>query len=194
MNPDQMKAIVEAAIFISAVPVSLEKLLTLFDEIERPTQQALRVLLQMLETDYQGRNIQLKEVANGYRFQVTGEIAQRLANWHEEQPMRFSRALLETLSLIAYKQPVTRAEIEDIRGVAVSSHILRTLQERDWIKQIGHKDVPGKPALYGTTSQFLNDLNLRSLAELPLSLKIQDAQNLVQLNLDFEPLRDIQHE
>jgi segregation and condensation protein B len=186
MNPDQMKAILEAAIFVSTAPVSLEKLATLFDQTSRPSKQELRVLLQSLEADYQGQNIHLKEVANGYRFQVSGEIAQRLAGWHEEQPMRFSRALLETLSLIAYKQPVTRAEIEDIRGVAVSSHIIRTLQERDWIKPIGHRDVPGKPTLYGTTSQFLNDLNLRSLAELPALLKIQDDQNPVQLSLDFE--------
>jgi segregation and condensation protein B len=186
MNPEQIKAILEAAIFISAEPVSLERLSQLFSEEERPSNQDLREILQMLEREYQGRSVQLKKVATGYRFQVTGEIAQRLGGWMEEQPARYSRALLETLSLIAYKQPITRAEIEDIRGVSVSSNILRTLQEREWIKPIGHRDVPGKPTLYGTTPQFLNDLNLQNLSQLPALLEIKEEERAEQLELALE--------
>jgi segregation and condensation protein B len=185
MNPEQIKAVLEAAIFISVEPVTLEKLAQLFNEEERPSNQDLRDILQIIETDYQERSVQLKKVATGYRFQVSGEIAPRLGGWIEEQPARYSRALLETLSLIAYKQPITRAEIEDIRGVSVSSHIIRTLQERDWIKPIGHRDVPGKPALYGTTAQFLNDLNLQNLAQLPALLEIKEVEGAEQLELAF---------
>lgn len=187
MNPEQIKAILEAAIFIATEPVSLERLALLFDEKERPSNQDLRALLQTLEKEYSTRTITLQKVATGYRFQVSGEIAQRLAGWIEDQPPRHSRALLETLSLIAYKQPITRAEIEDIRGVSVSSNIIRTLQERNWIKPIGHRDVPGKPALYGTTPQFLNDLNLQSLAQLPELLGTKEEEGARQLVLSFEP-------
>jgi len=186
LTPDQIKATLEAAIFISTEPVSIERLAQLFSVEERPNNQDLRDALQALETEYSTRSIELKKVATGYRFQVTGDIAQRLAGWMEEQPTRYSRALLETLSLIAYKQPITRAEIEDVRGVSVSSHIIRTLQERDWIKPIGHRDVPGKPTLYGTTSKFLNDMNLQSLSQLPELLETNEEAGAEQLALAFE--------
>lgn len=186
MNPEQTKAILEAAIFISTEPVSVEKLAQLFDETERPSNQDLRMLLQKLEEEYRTRSITLQKVATGYRFQVNNEIAQHLSGWIEDQPARYSRALLETLSLIAYKQPITRAEIEDIRGVSVSSNIIRTLQEREWIKPIGHRDVPGKPTLYGTTSQFLNDLNLQSLTQLPPLLETKEEEGAAQLVLALE--------
>lgn len=185
MHPDQIKDILEAAIFISTEPVSLDKLATLFNEIEGPNKQELRLLLQKLAEEYSTRSIQLQEVAEGYRFQVNGDIAKRLATWLDDQPIRFSRAFLETLSLIAYKQPITRGEIEEIRGVSVSSHIMRTLQEGDWIKAIGQRDVPGKPILYGTTPKFLSALNLRSLSELPPLSAMPEEEGAMQLALDL---------
>ncbi len=186
LTPDQIKAILEAAIFISTDPVSVERLAELFNIEERPCNQDLRQILQVLETEYSARTIQLKKVATGYRFQVNGDIAQRLAGWMEDAPSRHSRAFLETLSLIAYKQPITRAEIEDIRGVSVSSAIIRTLQERDWIKPLGHRDVPGKPTLYGTTTKFLNDLNLQNLSQLPALLETHEEAGAEQLALALE--------
>lgn len=191
MNPDQIKAILEAAIFISNEPVSVERLSQLFSPEEQISNQAIRQILQTLEEEYHSRTIELKKVATGYRFQVKGEIALRLAGWTEEPPARYSRALLETLSLIAYKQPITRAEIEDIRGVAVSSHIIRTLQERDWIKAVGQRDVPGKPTLYGTTPKFLNDMNLPNLSALPALLETQEEEGAVQLELALAPVEEV---
>lgn len=186
LNPDQIKATLEAAIFVSTEPVSLERLSQLFVPEERPSNQDLRNLLQTLEAEYSDRPVALTKVASGYRFQIKGDIAQRLAGWMEEQPTRYSRALLETLSLIAYKQPITRAEIEDIRGVSVSSNIIRTLQERDWIRSIGQRDVPGKPTLYGTTSKFLDDLNLQNLSQLPALLETNEEEGAAQLTLALE--------
>lgn len=186
LTPDQIKAILEAAIFISTDPVSVERLAELFSVEERPSNQDLRQILQTLEAEYSTRTLQLKKVATGYRFQVNGDIAQRLAGWMEDAPSRHSRAFLETLSLIAYKQPITRAEIEDIRGVSVSSAIIRTLQERDWIKPLGHRDVPGKPTLYGTTPKFLNDLNLQNLSQLPALLETHEEAGAEQLALALE--------
>jgi segregation and condensation protein B len=194
LDPDQIKAILESAIFISTEPVTIERLSELFSPEERPTNQSLREILQTLETEYSARTIALKKVATGYRFQVNSDIAPRLAGWMEDAPSRYSRALLETLSLIAYKQPITRAEIEDVRGVSVSSSIIRTLQERDWIKPIGHRDVPGKPTLYGTTSKFLNDLNLQSLSQLPALLETNEEAGAAQLALAFEMPEEVQAE
>lgn len=186
MNPEQIKAILEAAIFISADPVSVERLSQLFTEEEQVSNQDIRAVLQTLEEEYRNRCITLQKVATGYRFQVNADVAQRLGGWIEDQPARYSRALLETLALIAYKQPITRAEIEDVRGVSVSSNIIRTLQEREWIKPIGHRDVPGKPTLYGTTPQFLNDLNLQNLSQLPELLETKEEEGAVQLTLALE--------
>lgn len=184
LDIEHTKRILEAAIITAIEPVSLERLSQLFDS--PPSNQELRTILQTLEEDYRLRGIALKKVASGYRFQVQTDVAPHLSTWIEEPPARLSRALLETLALIAYKQPMTRAEIEEIRGVAVSTHILRTLQEREWIKIVGHKDVPGRPALYATTPQFLNDLNLQSLAELPALLDTKEEEGAEQLALELE--------
>ncbi len=183
---EQTKRILEAAILTAAEPVSLERLSQLFVGEDQRSNQELRTLLNLLEEDYRQRGVTLQKVATGYRFQVASEVAAHLASWVEEPPARLSRALLETLALIAYKQPITRAEIEDIRGVAVSSNILRNLQEREWVKIVGHKDVPGKPALYATTPKFLNDLNLQSITQLPALLSTHEEEGAEQLALELE--------
>lgn len=190
----QVKAILEAAILSAAEPVSLERLAQLFSEEEGYTPQTLRPIMQSLMQDYQSRGIELREVASGYRFQVQSHVTPWLARWLEERPTRYSRALLETLALIAYRQPISRSEIEETRGVVVSSSIIRTLQEREWVKIVGHRDVPGRPALYATTKNFLDYFNLKSLAELPLLTEIQTdiaLPEVEQLKLQFtEPVID----
>lgn len=162
-----LKDIVEAALFASPQPLSLETLRNLFEETERPHADAVHQVLDELRLDYAARPVQLTQVASGFRFQVRTGYSPWLSRLFEEKPVRYSRALLETLAIIAYRQPVTRGEIEDIRGVAVSSGIVRTLQEREWIQIVGHKEVPGRPALYATTRQFLDYFGLRTLDELP---------------------------
>jgi segregation and condensation protein B len=161
----EMKLVLEAALLTAAQPLSLDQLLRLFaDRMERAT---LRMLLDELKIDWQERTMELVQVASGWRFQARAEYAPFLARLSPEKPQRYSRAALETLAIIAYRQPVTRGDIEDIRGVAVNPNIIRQLQERDWIDVVGQRDVPGRPSLYATTKTFLDDLNLRSLAELP---------------------------
>ena len=161
----QFKNVLEAALLTSPEPLSLEHLQRLFDErVERST---LRMLLDELKTDWSGRTLELTQVAGGWRFQARAEYAPFLARLNPERVQPYSRAVLETLAIIAYRQPVTRGDIEEIRGVTVSTNIMRTLQERGWIDMVGQREVPGRPALYATTKMFLNDLNLRSLAELP---------------------------
>ena len=161
----RMKQILEAALLTSAQPLSLDDMLRLFAErMERAT---LRMLLDELKTDWQGRTMELVQVASGWRFQARAEYAPFLARLNPERPQKYSRAALETLAIIAYRQPVTRGDIEEIRGVAVNPNILRQLQEREWIDVVGQRDVPGRPSLFATTKTFLDDLNLRSLAELP---------------------------
>lgn len=167
MNNEQLKRIFEGAIMASGQPMTVERLQDLLDEAERPTKEEIRTLLEELAQEYAERSIELKELASGFCFQVKAEYAPWIARLWEERPGRYSRALLETLALIAYRQPITRSEIEDIRGVAVSSHIMKTLQEREWIRIVGHRDVPGRPGLYATTRQFLDHFNLKSLDELP---------------------------
>ncbi len=175
MSPQQLKNIVEAALFAAARPLSLDQILKLFPEEERPERGAVRDVLATLEEEWSGRGLELKQVGSGYRFQVRQELAPWIGRLHEERPPRYSRALLETLALIVYRQPITRAGIEEIRGVAVSSSIMKTLLEREWIRVVGHRDVPGRPALYGTTKKFLDDFNLKSLSELPPLAEIQPA-------------------
>ena len=161
----EMKLVLEAALLTAAQPLSLDQLLRLFaDRMERAT---LRMLLDELKIDWQERTMELVQVASGWRFQARAEYAPFLARLSPEKPQRYSRAALETLAIIAYRQPVTRGDIEDIRGVAVNPNIIRQLQERDWIDVVGQRDVPGRPSLYATTKTFLDDLNLRSLVELP---------------------------
>lgn len=161
----EMKLVLEAALLTSAQPLSLDELARLFAErMERAT---LRMLLDELKTDWQARTMELVQVASGWRFQARAEYAPFLARLNPERQQKYSRAALETLAIIAYRQPVTRGDIEDIRGVAVNPNILRQLQEREWIDVVGQRDVPGRPSLFATTKTFLDDLNLRSLAELP---------------------------
>lgn len=162
-----LKSIIEAALLTAAEPLSVERLLTLFEQGERPERAAVRAALEELKQDYQGRGVELVEVASGFRFQVRQELTLWVLRLWQERPPRYSRAVLETLALIAYRQPITRAEIEQVRGVSVSSSTLRTLLERNWIKIVGQREVPGRPALYATTRDFLDYFNLKSLAELP---------------------------
>lgn len=178
------KDIVEAVIFASDKPLSLKQLQAVFPELEQPSLEALEAALAEVAADYSGRPVELKSLASGYRFQVRDSMSPWVARLFEEKPARYSRALLETLAIIAYRQPVTRGEIEDIRGVVVSSNIIRTLLEREWIKVVAHKEVPGRPALYATTKQFLDYFNLSSLAQLPTLEEIQ--------NLDPKRLADAQ--
>lgn len=187
MNPQQLKNIIEAALLAAGEPLSIERLLSIFGE-NPPERAEMRAALDDLAQDYAGRGVELIEVGSGFRLQVRQEYAQWVSRLWEERPMRYSRALLETLALIAYRQPITRAEIEDIRGVAVSTHIVKTLHEREWIRVLGHRDVPGKPALYGTTRHFLDHFNLKSLDELPTLAEIRDLDNInIQLDLPEPP-------
>ncbi len=167
MSRPTLEQILEAALLAAGEPLSLDRLLDLFGDGERPAREAVLAALAALERDYAVRGIELAEVAGGYRIQVRREVAPWVARLWEERPARYSRALLETLALIAYRQPITRGEIEDIRGVAVSTQIVRTLVEREWVRVVGHRDLPGRPALYATTRKFLDYFGLRSLNELP---------------------------
>ncbi|MCQ8105243.1 SMC-Scp complex subunit ScpB [Methylomonas sp. SURF-2] len=161
------KRIVEAILFAANKPMTVKQIQETFPELEQPDTLEIQNALEAIAQDYLTRPIGLKKLASGYRFQVREGLAQWVTRLFEEKPPRYSRALLETLSIIAYRQPVTRGEIEDIRGVSVSSGIIHTLLEREWIRVIAHKEVPGRPALYGTTKQFLDYFNLSSLSELP---------------------------
>ncbi|MEO6696848.1 MAG: SMC-Scp complex subunit ScpB [Gammaproteobacteria bacterium] len=183
MNPQQLKNIVEAALLAAGEPLSIERLLSVFGD-NLPERAEVRAVLDGLAQDYAGRSVELIEVGSGFRFQVRQDYAQWVNRLWEERPARYSRALLETLALIAYRQPITRAEIEDIRGVSVSTHIIKTLHEREWIRVLGHRDVPGKPAIYGTTRHFLDHFNLKSLDELPTLAEIRDLDS-INVELDF---------
>ena len=189
MTPEKMQAIVEAALMVAGRPLTIASLQQLFPEEEQPSQSDIKMIISHLREHYQNSGITLQEVASGYRFQARAEYSPWLAKLWEERAPRYSRAFLETLSIIAYKQPITRAEIEEIRGVTVSSAIIKTLQERDWIRILGYREVPGKPALYGTTKSFLDYFNLSSLTALPAlpefkSLENQEAQLQVELALE----------
>jgi len=180
MEFEILKRIVEAALLASSAPLSLPQLFTLFAEDELPSHDDLARALDELARDSEGRGIELKEVASGFRYQVRPEVNQWVSRLWTERQTRYSRAQLETLALIAYRQPITRGEIENIRGVAVSSNIIKTLEEREWIRTVGHRDVPGKPELFGTTRAFLDYFNLKSLDELPPLAEIRDLS-------DFDP-------
>lgn len=173
-----LKRIVEAALFASGQPMNLDKLSELFFEEERPSHDEFKDVLAEIETDYSERGVQLKEVATGYRFQARQDVGEWVSRLWEEKPQRYSRALLETLALIAYRQPITRGEVEDIRGVSVSSHIIKTLQEREWIRVLGYRDVPGRPAMFGTTKAFLDYFSLKSLEELPTLAEVRDLDKI----------------
>ncbi len=182
----QLKHIVEAALFASPVPLSIDRLLGLFEEDARPSREAVREALAELASDYAGRAVELRQIDKAWRFQTRAPFAPWLKKLWETRPPRYSRALLETLAIIAYRQPVTRAEIEEIRGVAVSSEIIKTLLNREWIRQVGHRDIPGRPALFGTTRGFLEHFNLKSLSELPPLAELRDIQTIAaELNLSL---------
>jgi segregation and condensation protein B len=180
MKTEILKPILEAALLASDKPLNINELLKLFDgDYEVPQKADIRQALVDLMSDCEGRGVELNETASGYRYQVRLPQAQIVSRLWDERPPRYSRALLETLALIAYRQPITRAEIEDIRGVAVSSNIIATLSERDWIQVIGHKETPGRPALYATTRAFLDYFNLKTLDELPTLQAIRDLDQIV---------------
>ncbi len=191
MSPELLKKVLEGAIFAAGQPMSLEQLGFLFDEADRPDNATLRAVLEALVQSYEGRGIELKEVASGFRFQVRQETGPWVSRLWDEKPSRYSRALLETLALIAYRQPITRSEIEEIRGVSVSSHIVKTLIEREWIRVAGHRDVPGRPALFATTREFLDSFNLKSLAELPSLSEIRDLDKINE-ELEFLEAQSLQ--
>jgi segregation and condensation protein B len=174
MAQPSLKILLEAALLAGDEPLSLERLGLLFDESQRPGRDTLRAALAALERDYAGRGVELVEVASGFRVQVRQELSPWVSRLWEERAARYSRALLETLALIAYRQPITRGEIEEVRGVSVSTSIVKTLLERGWIKVLGHREVPGRPALYGTTRGFLDYFNLKSLSELPPLAELRD--------------------
>jgi len=184
MNQEQVKNIIEAALLVAGEPLSLDRLSDLFvpDLDKAPDRASIRSVLASLETDYRRRGVQLVEVASGYRLQTRADLAPWLNRLWEERPQRYSRALLETLAIIAYRQPVTRGEIEDIRGVSVSQSIMKTITEREWVRVVGHRDVPGRPAVYATTRQFLDYFGLKHLGELPNLAELRD---IGDLNLDL---------
>lgn len=187
VDKDMLRKIVEGAILAAGQPMTVARILELFDEAVAPSKDEVLAAIQDIQADSKERGFELKEVASGFRFQVREELAPWVNRMWDEKPQKYSRALLETLSLIAYRQPITRGDIEEIRGVAVSSHIMKTLMERDWVKVVGHRDVPGRPSLYATTRQFLDYFNLKSLEELPSLSEIRDLDELNNvLNLGGE--------
>jgi len=183
MQIEKLKAILEALFAASDKPLSVNQMSDLFaGDIEQPGKDEIRQAIQQLQEKYDGSGFELKQVASGFRFQVKADFETWVVRLWEQKPPRYSRALMETLALIAYRQPITRGEIEDIRGVSVSTNIIRTLEERDWVKSLGHKEVPGRPTLYGTTNAFLDYFNLKSLNELPTLAEIRDID---QFNPEF---------
>lgn len=174
----ELKSIIEAALLAANEPLTVDKMLSMFPADSQPSRQAIGEALNALQQEYEGRGIELKRIDRSYRFQTREKYAEWIARLQQERPPRYSRALLETLAIIAYKQPVTRGDIESVRGVSVSTDIIRTLVEREWIRQVGHRDAPGKPALYGTTRQFVEHFNLSSLSELPPLAEVRDLEQI----------------
>ena len=188
MSQEKIKNVIEAVLMVSTQPISVTRLLQIFEAEQslQPERKDIKEALEAVQNDYQERGIELVEVASGFRFQAKDEYAEWVNHLFDERPPRYSRALLETLAIIAYRQPITRGEIEEIRGVSVSSTIVKTLQEREWVKVVGHRDVPGKPALLATTKSFLDYFNLKKLSELP---SLEDIKDFDAINPDlFEEL------
>ncbi|MBT8117774.1 MAG: SMC-Scp complex subunit ScpB [Gammaproteobacteria bacterium] len=186
METTPLKIIVESILLAAGRPLTLDQLLAMFDEKERPERADVREAIEALQADYADRGIDLVQVGGGYRIQVRESMQPWVARLWEEKPARYSRALLETLALIAYRQPITRGEIESVRGVAVSTNIMKTLLEREWVHVVGHRDVPGRPAMYGTTRQFLNYFGLKTIDGLPSLAELRDLNAIgeeLQLNL-----------
>lgn len=187
MQIEQLKPIVEAALLAASQPMTVAQLGDLFGEADEVGHEQIARALESLAADCEGRGVELKEVASGFRYQVRQEVHPWISRMWTEKPSRYSRALLETLALIAYRQPITRPEIEQIRGVVVSSNIIKTLEEREWIRVVGHRDVPGRPALFGTTRAFLDYFNLKSLDQLPPLSEIRDMED-PQMGFEQTPL------
>jgi segregation and condensation protein B len=184
MNETDLKYLIEATLLAAGRPVPVSQLEALFDERERPTTEQVQQALAALAADYAERGIELVEVSSGWRIQVRARWVDMVSRLWQERPARYSRALLETLALIAYRQPITRSEIEEIRGVSISSTIMRSMQERNWIRVVGHREVPGRPELLGTTREFLDYFGLRSLDQLPTLAELKDVETIgVQLEL-----------
>jgi segregation and condensation protein B len=182
MTDNYLKNVIEAALLAAARPVPVTELQQIFDEQSRPTTKELRAVLDQLSADYEGRGVAIRETANGYRFQVRTEFAHEVSRLWPDRPKKYSRALLETIALIAYRQPITRAEIENVRGVAVNPEIVKTLMERNWVRVVGHRDVPGHPELLGTTTEFLDYFSLKSIEDLP---PLAELKSLTDLNLQL---------
>lgn len=180
IDSKQLQNILEGALLASAKPLTVAQMADLFDEDseDRPANDVIRAALEDIQHECEGRGFELKEVNSGFRFQVRQTVAPWVGRLWEEKPQKYSRALLETLALIAYRQPITRGDIEDIRGVAVSSSIIKTLLEREWVRVVGHKDVPGRPAMYATTRRFLDYFNLKNLEDLPTLAEIRDLDTM----------------
>ena len=186
MEIKKLKNILEAILLAAERSLTVIQLEAIFElDEERPTRDEIRKALHEMADDFETRGFELKQVASGFRLQVKQEYSTWVGRLWEEKPARYTRALLETMALIAYRQPITRGEIEEVRGVSVSSNIIKTLLERDWIKVLGHKDVPGKPTLYGTTKEFLDYFNLQKLDQLPTLAEIKDLDSIhPELELD----------
>jgi len=182
MTDAYFKNVIEAALLAAGRPVPISELLQVFDEQSRPSAKEMRTVLELLAADYEGRGVTIKETANGYRFQVRTEFAHEVSRLWPDRPRKYSRALLETLALIAYRQPITRAEIEHVRGVSVNPEIVKTLMERNWVRVVGHRDVPGHPELLGTTAEFLDYFSLKSIDDLP---PLAELKSLSDLNLQL---------
>lgn len=178
MEIKQLHRILEGALFAAGEPLTIDRILGLFEESQRPEKQVIKDALAELASQYEERGIELKNLASGYQFQVRADLSSWVKRLWEEKPPRYSRALMETLALVAYRQPITRAEIEEVRGVVVSTNIMQTLLEHGWVRIVGHRDVPGKPGLYATTKQFLDNFGLKSLNELPPLSEIQDLNQM----------------
>jgi segregation and condensation protein B len=181
-----LQQILEASLLAAGQPLSPIQLAALFSDEERPPSGEISRALEQLRVDCANRGVELKKVASGYRLQVKQDLNEWVSRLWKERPQRYSRALLETMALIAYRQPITRGEIESVRGVSVSTNIIRTLQEREWIRVVGHRDVPGKPALFGSTKTFLDSFDLQNLDDLPTLAEIRDMENL-EPELHLEP-------
>jgi len=187
-DPRDLAPLLEAFLLASGKPQSLERLFELFEEAERPEPTVFKKALEVLRKSCNGRAFELKEVASGYRLQIREDYAPWVGRLWEERPQRYSRALLETMALIAYRQPITRGEIEDVRGVAVNTNIVKTLLEREWIRIVGYREVPGKPAMFATTKAFLDHFNLKNLDDLPALADLREMEPEPVLELDDAPV------
>ncbi len=178
MEIKQIHRILEGALFAAGEPLTIDRILNLFEKKQRPEKQVIKEALAELTSHYEEHGIELKNLASGYQFQVRADLASWIKRLWEEKPPRYSRALMETLALVAYRQPITRSEIEEVRGVLVSTNIMRTLMEHGWVRIVGHRDVPGRPGLYATTKQFLDNFGMKNLSELPPLSEIQDLNQM----------------